>query len=100
MSYRSWTRLLCIIGAFVVLGCAGTPAVSAADRASAHTLELETPFAFGTKTAACRFAVRKVRQRAVRECSVATLSAGRDDCECARDGTYFGCSIEAAYTCQ
>ncbi len=100
MSYRSWTRLLCVVGAFVALGCAGTPAVSAADRASAQTLELETPFLFSTKNAACSFAVRRVRQRAVNTCSVAALSATRDDCECSRNGSHFGCRIEAAYTCQ
>ena len=101
MSYRSWTRVLCVVGAFVALGCASaTPQVSAAEAPAAQTLSYETPLAFSTKTAACSFAVKKARRAAVSACTVASLSVGRDDCECSRKGSHFGCTIEASYTCQ
>ena len=101
MSYRSWTRMLCVVGAFVALGCASaTPQVSVAERSSAQSLSYQSPIAFSTATSACNFAVRKARRSASASCSVASVSVARDDCECSREGSHYGCSVEAAFTCQ
>ena len=103
MSHRSWTRVICIVGAFVALGCAGpTPEVSAADRSSAQTIRAESLFGFGTKRSACDYAVKESRQKARRSCSVAALSVDREACECSRGGSNskWGCSVEAVFTCQ
>lgn len=100
MTYRSFSRTLCVVAALVAMGCAGTPNVAAADRAAAQTLNYKTPFSFSSKSSACNFAVGKARSRAAHSCSVSALSVARDDCECTRDGGKFGCEIEAAYTCR
>ena len=102
MSHRSRIFLaLCLVGAFVALGCTSrTPELEAAERDAARRLSYQTPIRFSTKQSACDFAVKKVRRRAVNSCSLTALSVRREDCSCSRQGSAWGCSIEAAYTCE
>jgi hypothetical protein len=100
MSYQSIVRALFVLTTFLTLGCAsGTPPVAATDQGSAITVAYRSPFGFGTKRAACDYAVGKARRRATNACSVASLSVDRDSCECSREGSKFGCEVEGAYTC-
>lgn len=100
MSVRSFTRTLFVVAAFLTVGCASsTPPVASAEQGAAMKLAYQSPFGFGTKRAACDFAVSKARRKAVNACSVASLSVSRDSCECSREGSKFGCEVEAAYTC-
>ncbi len=100
MSYRSWTRTLCVVAAFLALGCAATPPVASASEGAAMTVAYQSPFAFSSTRSACSFAVQKARRKATNACSVASLSVDQASCECSREGSKFGCEVEAAYTCQ
>jgi len=101
MSIRSFTRIVFLVGAFAALGCAGTstlpPVTQAAD---AQTLTYASPIAFSSRAAACDYAVKRVRKKLSRSCTLSALSVDRGQCDCTRSGARHGCEIEAAFSCQ
>ena len=94
--------LLASIGLMCLLSfsCAAVPAVPAPPPADARTLNVTSPLAFNTKSAACGWARERVRRAAARDCKLAAYSAPTEGCECDSAGGSWGCSLEAAYVCQ